>query len=162
MGFGDQTLTEVPLNQGVGEDPRYLSGRLDEYHATKSSRMPSMAKETERYYTKECRLLFEKIRRDCPWMFKAIIYPMVAREAFPQRRPNRLEKAIEREYLRTPRSINMIPSSMTRFVIRKYRLSDRRYPEILGYSQSAKKRLQQRTRDEIKRKKRQCQDERMQ
>lgn len=155
----EQSLVPVPLYQGLVEDPRHLAGRLDEYYAVQSRKAPSMAKETERFYTSACRRLFDIIKRDCPWMFKTIIYRMVAHEAFPQRRPNRLEKAIEREYLRSPKTINMIPSSMARFVIRKYRLPDKRYPEILQYSQSAKKRVQQRMRDAEKRKKSQCQDE---
>lgn len=149
-------------NTGVGEEPAHLAGRLEEYHVLQSVKAPSMAKETEKAYKAECLAVFEKIKRDCPWMFAKVIYPLVAHEAFPQRRPNRMERAIEGEYLRTPGAINMLPTTMTRRVMIKYRLPHIRYREILRYSQAAKKRLKQRERDEAKRRRRLCLDERTQ
>ena len=87
----------VRLSQGIGEDPVHQAGRLDEYRHRQSNRGINLANETLKALRAEFLDLVNRTKRDMPSLFRRLYYPIIAKQAFPQRTPDRLDRLIERE-----------------------------------------------------------------
>jgi len=160
VGTPESGIPTTQTELGIGEDPRHLAARIEEYQVHTGEKDPAVVNEIFRAIREKGRVYFEEVQREFPPAFERWILPTVLAYTYPDHRLDLIDGRLTAFFRETPKRLKIFPMTAAEWYVTRWPKMRKMKPFIIVRARLVKDRLKKRDRDQAKREV-QCLDEPM-